>query len=715
MQHYISSPALEGDPLLDAIYRSAEIGMCITDAGGRFVRVNDAYLAIYGFEADEIIGRNFAELVMPTEMRDYANRVHHDYLMGRSEESPGEWHVLRKDGTPLTVFVTATRLVMPDGSRYKVTTVTDMTEPKRQREALEQQTERLWRRDREAYLFRERLRLAQEAAVFGIFDYDVDTGRIAVDAAYRKLYGLPEDVPVSYLEWERHVHPDDLPSVLADLERTIETGEDFKRRFRIRTLRGETRFVQAVASVSDRRGGRPSRLTGINYDVTEEENARRLLERVAYEDRLTGLPNREAAIEMLESEATAHAAGDRWLLVGVLDVVQMRRINRRSGERVGDALLRAVAGRLSSTFPGFVGRLEMDKFVLVHPFDGEADAEAALEAARDGVEKPCSVGGLTIPVSIRAGYCVHAPDDDPNAARDAFESAMLAVDRAKGDRGRAIERYTPAFGEEARRERVLQERLEDAIPNGEFRLVYQPQIDMRTGGVFGVEALLRWHLPGEGAVPPDVFIPLAERNGTILRIGDFVAERAAADVADWSREGVSLSMISINVSPVQIADVGFLDYVDALDRRFATSTSRLKLELELTEPDYIQPSPTNIEKLQAMRARGIGLSIDDFGKGYSSLSYLDRFPVDMIKIDRNFVRTIEEGLYAQKIVRSVKDIAEAIGADMVAEGIETKRQAEIVRGCGCCFGQGYLFSAPLDPERIPAAVERGFADAVPGR
>ena len=692
--------------VLDAICRNGDIGVCIANSQGVVVSVNRGFLRICGYAERDVVGRNFADLVLPPVERERANRLHRAFLAGDAEESTDEWNVRRKDGTDLVVSVTASRLVLEDGERFTVTSIVDVTDQRREREALALQTERLWNSDRETNRFRERLRVAQQAAGLGLFDYDVPSGRIEADAAFLALHGFSdaEGARLSYQTWRRSLFPADIALVEARLWRTLETGADFRHRFRIRRPGGEIRVLQTAAAVSEWLAGAPKRLTGVSYDVTEEEATREALARIAFVDRLTGLPNRFAAMERLASESKAPAGPDR-IAVAVVDIHQLRRINRRSGERVGDAVLRHVSAILAATFPGFVARTGGDSFVLHGRFPTEAAAEEAVLAARAAAGVPCSVEGLSIPIALHVGYVLRLQGDGPDVLANAFDDAILALEEAKqGTVEGGAFRFVPEIRARAEEERFLLEALEQAIPRGELDVHYQPQVDMETGRVCGVEALLRWTLPGHGAIRPDVIIPLAEQSGAILEIGEFVAERLARDAAGWSAAGLDVQSASINVSPVQIADPGFLAFAGRLSQRMAAIAQAPKLHFELTETDYIQPSPDNISKLQAVRRLGFGISIDDFGKGYSSLGYLEDFPVDTIKIDRALVSRIERSHYARRIIQSVSEIAEAIGARLIAEGVETEGQARTVRACGCALGQGYLFSAPIAADAVPEAV-----------
>lgn len=239
--------------LVEAIYRGADVGMGVVDAEGRLVQVNEAYLSIFGYREEEVVGRDFAGLVVPPEGREAARALHRAFVEGRTEESGGTRTFARRDGTPVRVHVTATRLVASDGSVFKVVTVADLTERERERAALAAESRRRRRTDREARLSAERLRLAREAAGVASFDYAIATGEIAFDQAFRALHDLPagEDA-IDRAEWERRILSEDVPEVRARLARSLERGSEVRLRYRVRRRSGEVRVVQAAAAVTDR-------------------------------------------------------------------------------------------------------------------------------------------------------------------------------------------------------------------------------------------------------------------------------------------------------------------------------------------------------------------------------------------------------------------------------------------------------------------------------
>ncbi len=699
--------------LVEAIYRSAEIGLCVTDSDGCFVQVNEAYLTIYGYAEDELLGRDFADLVIPPEGRAAARALHRAFVEGRTDESGGTWNTVRRDGTPMRIHATATRLVGADGSVYTVTTVADLTERERERAALAAESCRRRRTDREARLSAERLRLAREAAGVASFDYEIATGEIAFDDAFRALHDLPDGgEAIDYADWERRILPEDVPEVRARLARALERGNELRLRYRVRRGGGEVRVIQAAAAVTDRNAAGPARLTGIALDVTEEERAREALEALAYRDAVTGLPNRSAAFRRLEALASKPAGRRGARIVLKVGLRRLKDLNVRSGAVVGDAVLVEVGRRLAATPGAFVARMGGDRFALMAPVSGRAEGERLAAAIAETVNRPFEVYGLSLPVRVDCGYVVLKPDADRAAVLSAFDAALLALNAARsGPRGRPV-RYLSAMGVMAARQRLLSDRLPGAIERGEIHVAFQPQVEIATGRIVGLEALARWDLPDFGIVAPDIFIPIAERDGTILELGDRVAADVAAAVRGWGEAAGEDLRVAFNVSPVQIHDERFPAFVERLGALFAPLP--VPVDLEITESAHLSPTGEHRARLEALRRHGIGIAIDDFGTGYSSLSYLEEFPVDVIKIDRSFVARLGESAFARKIVASVVEMAATLGARVVAEGIETDAQAKAVMACGCRFGQGFFFERAVSAERVAGMLAAGRLVAAGG-
>lgn len=421
------------------------------------------------------------------------------------------------------------------------------------------------------------------------------------------------------------------------------------------------------------------------------ENVRLLehLRGIAYVDTLTGIANRAALIEALDNRFDDVDSEDRTL--ALVDIDQFTAVNDMFGHHYGDQLLNAVAQRLRRGLPEncFVARVSNDVFAI-------AGAEADVSPAFLGTlfREPLCFNGIEHAISVTIGV-VRAIDSTESGA-DRLKDAWIALGQAKeGGNGRAVY-FTAAAGRLARERTHQLSALRHAFSSNRLYLVYQPQIDLASLAVVGVEALLRWQEEDGSFVPPDRFIPIAESSGLIVEIGTWVLRMALLAGDELRRAGHHDLVMAVNVSAGQFAHP---DFLDMLDGALAASTAGPSgLELEITESVAIM-DPEAVERiLHAIKQRGISVAIDDFGTGYSSLSYLDRLPADRIKIDRSFVNALGVGERGACIAEMVIPLGRQLGMKVLAEGIETEEQAARLRRLGCHEAQGYLYARPM---RLP--------------
>jgi diguanylate cyclase (GGDEF)-like protein len=430
------------------------------------------------------------------------------------------------------------------------------------------------------------------------------------------------------------------------------------------------------------------------------------LEQMAYEDPLTGLPNRALLGRRLEEALAIAQRSGRLLAVGYLDLDAFKQVNDSYGHAVGDELLVLIAGRLrESMLPGeTVARLGGDEFVVVLP--ELASLERLIERAEALlalIAEPCAVGeGHGVTVSTSLGLRLVPPDDaDPDLLLRQADQAMYAAKRAGRSR---IHLFDPRF-EQREQERHAQIRaVSSAITAGELRLFVQPIVDLSSGRVCSLEALVRWASPERGLLLPDAWLPLIEDDSAILALGDWVTERALHWGGQWLRAGLCEG-ISVNVSARELLDPGFSARLCARLR----SHPQLPvggLRLEVLESTALRDLDQVKATMRACSEAGVSFALDDFGTGYSSLSYLRQLPVSAIKIDRSFVVQMVAEQSDALIVRAVIDLAHAFGLRCVAEGVETQAHLQMLREMGCEFGQGFGIARPMPAEEFPFWLSR---------
>ncbi|WP_374943741.1 putative bifunctional diguanylate cyclase/phosphodiesterase [Sphingomonas sp.] len=453
-----------------------------------------------------------------------------------------------------------------------------------------------------------------------------------------------------------------------------------------RALEDGTR-TEVIAVGDDEIGRLAHSFNRMSAGIVEREHR---ITHLAFHDALTGLPNRTAFRQTLEQAVARAPRTDERVAVLCLDLDGFKGVNDTLGHPAGDALLRVVAGILHGVAPdGMVARLGGDEFAIVLSGRFDDDRPRAMaQAISDALRDPVVVAGSLIPAGVSTGIAIGPADGED--AEMLLKNADLALYRAKQDGRGCFRFFEPALDEAARRRHQLELDLREAIRTGQFALNFQPIYDLGRERIGGFEALLRWHHPTRGLVPPIEFISVAEDTGLIVAIGEWVMHQACRQARDWPEH----VRVAVNVSPIQFRNSGFQAIVlQALARSGITPA---RLEIEITESVFLDGEANVVALLHRLREMGIRVALDDFGTGYSSLSYLRSFPFDKIKIDRSFVMAIADDPSAAAIVKVIVDLAKALHMDTTAEGVEEEGQLTQLRGQGCGSIQGYLFSRPVE-------------------
>ncbi|WP_432483057.1 putative bifunctional diguanylate cyclase/phosphodiesterase [Kineococcus esterisolvens] len=430
----------------------------------------------------------------------------------------------------------------------------------------------------------------------------------------------------------------------------------------------------------------------------------RLNEQQGLHDALTGLANRTQLGEVLDR---ALADGGPTAVV-LLDLDGFKSVNDARGSAAGDEVLRAVARRLrcDARAGDRVGRLDGDSFAVVLAGTDGANATRAAERFLTVVREPLSIGGQELTVQASAGVAdrttIGAQQCPEGGTAQLLRNADLALQRAKERGGDRAVTYAATMGRAAAERAHLLEDLNGVVERGELQVHYQATVELAGGATEGFEALLRWHHPVRGTVPPLEFVPLAESSGHIVAIGAWVLRTAVHQVARWSRSHGRPLTVGVNLSALQLADDEVVDVVAGALRD--SGLPARQLTLEITESLLVDDFAGTAARLERLRELGVRIAIDDFGTGYSSLSYLRRLPVDIVKIDRSFVGDLTGGGSATTLVATIVELARSLGLDVIAEGVETEQQAGTLRALNCGLAQGYLYARPVSAEQVELAV-----------
>ncbi len=445
---------------------------------------------------------------------------------------------------------------------------------------------------------------------------------------------------------------------------------------------------------------------GTGSDITERKLTEQRVHHVAQHDALTGLPNRSLLQDRLgQAVAYATRSGNPvWVML--IDLDRFKFVNDSMGHKAGDVLLMTVAARLRSSLrdADTVARLSGDEFVVIVSERGDQQLTPDIVGrVMNAVAQPVMLGTKEFFVTCSIGVAVY-PSESTNPDT-LIEHADIAMYRAKKLGRNNFQFYTPAMNEESLERVRIESALRNAVERGEFVLYYQPQLDMKSGKIVGMEALIRWQHPELGMVPPGRFISIAEETGMIVAIGAWVLRTACAQNKAWQDAGFDKLCVAVNLSARQFGAADLIENLAAV--LLDTGLEPKYLEIELTESLFMSDITPAVDLLHRMKALGVNLSIDDFGTGYSSLSYLSRFPIDVLKIDRSFVADITRDANDEAIVTSIIALAHNLKLAVIAEGVETAEQLDYLRRHGCDEMQGYYFSKPLPAHEFEQLLVEG--------
>ncbi len=522
--------------------------------------------------------------------------------------------------------------------------------------------------------------------------------------AFERIWCLPVSVVYDHWRaWLDYVHADDRERIRARMD--VLDQDDFELEFRVCPPGVEMRHVVMRVFLVRDGADHHVRRAGVWQDVTERKRQEARIEHLAYHDSLTGLPNRTMLMDRL-AQALSHAQrAQQQVAVLFIDLDRFKIVNDSLGHHVGDQLLQEVARRLRSAVrdDDTVARVGGDEFQLVlGNVAGLADTARVAEKLMHVLGAPFVLEGQELHVTASLGVSLFPRDGASGELL--LKYADTALYEAKGEGRNAYRFFSPEMNEQAHGRLRMENDLRRAVERRELELHYQPQLDLASGEVSAVEALVRWNHPLRGLIPPNAFIPMAEETGLVLSIGEWVLNEACRQVATWQREGIALPRVAVNISARQLQRPG----LDGAVRHALTASglAPCALELEITESSVMLDPQHAQSVLQSLRDLGVQLSIDDFGTGYSSLAYLKRLPLDRLKIDRSFIHGFPADGDDAAIVETIIVMTHKLGLRVIAEGVETLEQRlQLVRQ-GCDEMQGFLLARPAPAHELPPLLER---------
>lgn len=662
---------------------------CIVVAAddGRIVDANRNAERLTGFTRVELIGKHIEMLVGANVLEaGDLDRIDAVCRTAAGQTVPVEVHVG----------------VITEPSRLLVVTLRDATELQQGRESLFEAEAKY------------RSLVEHIPAVVYLDPVDEDSLSIYVSPQVHDLIGItPEEWLADYYAWRNHVHPEDIDRAFAEYEEAYEAHVPLNHEYRMVHADGTVKWVLEQAFPIEDEDGNPWLIQGVIFDITQRKQAEEQVSFLAYHDKLTGLPNRLLFEEMLDTSLARARRNDTGVGVVFLDLDNFKLVNDSLGHHAGDLLLAQLADRLRASIrdTDLVARQGGDEFMILLPDLERAAvpdtidpamviAESVAERVRESMVRPFDLAGNAFYATGSIGISLF-PQDATDAA-SLLKNADHAMYQSKRHEPGGY-RVFAARGEDAMEKLSLTTRLREAVTNDPWVLHWQPIVELATGRVVEVEGLIRWPDPAGGLVAPGEFIPLAEELGLIEAIGDWVLGEVGRQRSAWQGEGLDLR-VAFNLSPRQLWSAHLAEKI--MVKLQSVGVDPRDVTVEITESTAMADPDRTQKVLAELHAWGFRLALDDFGTGYSSLARLKHMPVDVLKIDRSFIREVDRDAGSASMVRAMIQLADGLGMVPLAEGIETPEELAFLIEHGCSLGQGFWFSRPIPADEVADLARR---------
>jgi diguanylate cyclase (GGDEF)-like protein/PAS domain S-box-containing protein len=695
-QYYANQETLRTlNESLKAIVENSPLAIYSITPSGIVTLWNPAAERLFGRKESEVLGKPSPLVVPPQTESSLAVRKR--VLAGETVHSFEISHE-RVDGARIEISLSAAPLRSAEGKIIGVlVTCTDITSLKNIEHALEASEARF--------------RALSESAMDIVTVIDIDGVILYQSPSVRHLLGVDPEAMIGLNQFDI-IHRDDAAEVRERFHELLEIGQlDRPVEFRVRHVDGSWRTLESIGKncldVPAIRG-----IIVNTRDVSERRAIQQRIQHLAYHDSLTGLPNRSMLQDRVAQAISRAERSEKKLAVMFIDIDNFKNINDTLGHDVGDDLLREVARRLRMSVRGHdtIARQGGDEFiVLLEELDGQRGAGRVAQKILEALRQSFDVGGGKQHVSGSIGIALFP--EDGRDSQSLMKNADTAMFHGKSLGKNTYQFFTHQMNIAVKRRAMLESSLRVAVKDSAFVLHYQPQVDLNSGEIVAVEALVRWNNVDGGIMMPGDFIPLAEETGLINEIGEWVLYEGCRQARQWQDQGVVPRRVAINLSARQLSDKGFLQMVQRVLKD--TGLDPKYLELEITESQVMRQAEGSIMLLNELSDLGIHLAVDDFGTGYSSLSYLKRLPIGKLKIDQSFVRDITVDPNDTAIVVAIINMAKSLDLEIIAEGIETAGQLTLLRAKGCGIGQGYYFSVPMAADALLPLLKRRsiFAEA----
>ena len=658
--------------IFNGLLESMPVIVFVLDKTGQFLFSRGSALKAIGLQNDQVVGLNYADLYAnyPKILQQIKTALQHKYLDDESEV----------DG----VFYRISYRPLSDGNIIGI--------------ALEQTA--YVQLKQQSNFFINELLTAYEVSNEGMWSWQVQEGTVEHNRRWREIFGYSEDEPSHLIEhFTQRVHPEDLDRVYQDIEASLVSGEVFKHEYRLITPMG-VRYVQDRGKVVGRdANGLAIRMTGSLNDITDSYLNQKKLERLAFEDTLTGLPNKTVCERFWQDFLDSGA--DQPTGLAILDIDNFKLVNDVLGHKVGDVLIQNVSNLIYSQIADKAQfyRLGGDEFLIVCQNISSEKFLSHLQALLTSVKKVVFHQDVSIKNTFSCGVAFYPRDG--RTFDDLFRRAENALYHAKNQGKDQLVRFDMAMESAVEQRYQILVKIQKALARQQFFFHYQPQISLEDGRCIGAEVLLRWRDDEGNLIPPDVFIPIAEQSALIIPMTYWIIEQAFLTKQKWYKQHKPAVELAINLPAQFLSEPNLLSYLQQMTQRFDLQNH--EITLEITETQLMQHQQVDyFEVLRTLRSADFGLAIDDFGTGYSNLANLANLSFSKLKIDKKFIDALliddasaNQTSQGEAIVKAMLGLAKALNLEVIAEGVETLAQVEWLKKQGCQRIQGYYFSKPL--------------------
>jgi len=687
---------------------------------GEIIYFNNFAQQLTGYKSEEVVGKKWTDIFIPSHKREYIEnlfkKIAEEKILNDHENE-----IVTKNGDIRWILWNNALIESPYVNEpLIISTGLDITQIKKTQQLLEKSYEEIEQTNEELINALETLNkssqvLQEEKEKYKflvenvsdlIFELDINQKKIELYGKLKDFFDVETICSTkSSRVWLEYLHEDDRGKVFRKFQDAIFLQDDeVEVEFRVKDKCGRWRWLSSRAHINYDEKKNPEKIVAVCIDWTAKKEYEERIEYIAYFDTLTGLPNRKLFEETLENMLSKTETEKSTGAVVLIDIDNFKDINDIYGHEAGDEYLKAIGEKVSEYLKNlevktFFARVGGDEFAII--FHGLAKKEQIIEFCAQILkifETEVYIESIERHLFTSASMGISFYPDDGKNVKEIFRNVDMALSSAKENGKNDFQIFLPFMLMKNLKKIEIEKNLKKAIEGDQFELYYQPVINLKDMQIHSVEALLRWNLPGKGMVSPLEFIPVAEESGLIVKIGEMVIEKAFSDLKNWERKGIDYIHMAINLSVRQFKTKFFVDVVQKLIERYNVNPQRISFEI--TETGAVENFDVSLKILSFLCQMGIKFMIDDFGTGYSSLIYLRKLPIGGVKIDKSFISEIEISKESRAIVEGIILMAHKIDLKVVAEGVETKKELEILKEIGCDFAQGYLFSKPLPKTEV---------------